>query len=163
MNLGPPHLVVSFRQSLEGSQGSVVRGTLCGKKKFLAPENQSTVGHEVYERDTECQAIVLIGQDWSSEVVAVYLEDWDGSLGLPHDHGPSLPRNEGPVLGGFSRRRLGGSGALKVNCQSKRKPFPHRGRAVIERRGMWSEKKKEKKECERHAEVSKEDLRVSSF
>ena len=54
--------------------------------------------------------------------------------------------------------RVGGLGAWKVNCHSKRKPFSHRGRAVSER-----ERKYKKKECERQAEVSEEDLRVSSF
>ena len=44
----------------------------------------------------------VIGQDWSSEVVALFLEDWElgrVAFELPHGHGPSLPRNEGCVLG----------------------------------------------------------------
>ena len=36
--MGPPHLVVSFRRRWDGFQGSVARGTLCGKKMDLAPE-----------------------------------------------------------------------------------------------------------------------------
>ena len=39
--------------------------------------NASTVGFEVYEHNNECQAIDVIGQDWSSEVVALFLEDWE--------------------------------------------------------------------------------------
>ena len=31
----------------------------------------------VYEHKNECRAIEVIGQDWSSEVVALVLEDWE--------------------------------------------------------------------------------------
>ena len=54
---------------------------------------------DVHEHNNECLAVEVIGQDWSSEVVALFLEDWEGSFELPHDHGPSLPRNQGCVLG----------------------------------------------------------------
>ena len=100
--------------------------------------------------NNECRAIEVIGQDWSSEVVTLFLEDWElgrVAFELPHGQGLSLPRNEGwmlgwlrvagfslltlfPVLEKISRRRVGGSGAWKVNCHSKRRPSSHRGRAV---------------------------------
>ena len=32
---------------------------------------------EVYGHNNECGAIEVIGQDWSSEVVALFLEDWE--------------------------------------------------------------------------------------
>ena len=47
--------------------------------------------------NNECWAMEVIGQDWSSEVVTLFLEDWE--LGLPHGQAPSLPRNEGWMLG----------------------------------------------------------------
>ena len=119
--------------------------------------SESTLGYEVYEHNSECWAVEVIGQDWSSEVVALFLEDfgaWASSFELPHGHGPSLPRHEGcmsgklrvaglsvftvfAVLGRFSRRGAIGSRAWKVNSRSKRKPFSHRGLAVAEGRGMW--------------------------
>ena len=52
---------------------------------------------EEYGHNNECWAIEVIGLDWSREVVALFLEDWE--LGLPHGNGPSLPRKEGCVLG----------------------------------------------------------------
>ena len=30
-----------------------------------------------YEHNNECQAVEVIGQDWSSEVAALFLEDWE--------------------------------------------------------------------------------------
>ena len=32
---------------------------------------------EEYEHNNECRAIEVIGQNWSSEVVALFLEDWE--------------------------------------------------------------------------------------
>ena len=32
---------------------------------------------EEYEHNTECRAIEVIGQDWSSEAVALFLEVWE--------------------------------------------------------------------------------------
>ena len=32
---------------------------------------------ENYEHNDECRAIQVIGQDWSSEVVALLLKDWE--------------------------------------------------------------------------------------
>ena len=34
-------------------------------------------GGEEYEHNTECWAIEVIGQDWSSEVAALFLQDWE--------------------------------------------------------------------------------------
>ena len=72
--------------------------------------SETSFGCEEYEHNNECRAIEVIGQDWSSEVVALSLslEDWELGNGL------SLPGNEGRMLGeprvpGFSL----------VNCRSK--------------------------------------------
>ena len=41
--------------------------------------SETSLGREVYEHNNECQAIKVIGQDWSSGVIALFLED--GELG----------------------------------------------------------------------------------
>ena len=50
--------------------------------------SETSLGCEVYEHNNECQAIEVIGQDWSSEVVALFLEDWElwrVAVGCCHD------------------------------------------------------------------------------
>ena len=83
-------------------------------------------GLEFCEHNVENTAIALSQR----------LGAWEGCLGLPRDHGPSLPRNEGCVLGqvrvaGFplfavfavsgrsSGGRVSGLGAWEVNRRSK--------------------------------------------
>ena len=63
--------------------------------------SETSLGCEVYEHNDDCRAIEVAGQDWSGEVVALFLEEWElgGIFELPHDHGTPLPRNEGCVLG----------------------------------------------------------------
>ena len=39
--------------------------------------SETSLGCEVYEHKNDCQAIEVIGQDWLSEVVAIFLEDWE--------------------------------------------------------------------------------------
>ena len=39
--------------------------------------SETSLGCEVYEHNNECRAVEVIGQDWSSEVVALFLEDWE--------------------------------------------------------------------------------------
>ena len=46
----------------------VPKGILLGKR-------ESTFGYHVYEHNNECRAIEVIGQDRSSKVVALFLED----------------------------------------------------------------------------------------
>ena len=53
--------------------------------------------------------------------------------------------------------------ARRAHCHSKRKPFSHRGQAVTEKERDVVRELKKKKECERQAEVSEEDLRVSGL
>ena len=38
--------------------------------------SETSLGCEVYEHNNECRAIEVTGQDWSSEVVVLLLEDW---------------------------------------------------------------------------------------
>ena len=103
-----------------------------GKDQLLFG-SETSLGCEVQEDNNECQAIEVTGQGWSTEVVALFLEDWE--LELPHDHGPSLARNEGCVLGqlrvaGFTvftvfavsgsfSCGMRGVGAWRVNCHSR--------------------------------------------
>ena len=60
--------------------------------------SETSCGGEEYEHNNECQATDVSGQGWSSEVVALCLEDRASGRELPHGNGPSLPRNEGCVL-----------------------------------------------------------------
>ena len=46
-------------------------------KEVSCSGNESTVSYEVYEHNNECRAIEVIGQVGSSEVVALFLEDWE--------------------------------------------------------------------------------------
>ena len=39
--------------------------------------SETSLGCEVYEPNNECRAIHVIGQDWSSEVVALFPEIWE--------------------------------------------------------------------------------------
>ena len=86
---------------------------------------------ENYVHNNECQAIEVIGQDWSS------------GIELPHGSGPSPPRNEGRVL---VELRVAGLAPFTVFAvpvmlpgrnATATKPFSHRGRAGQFRRGMW--------------------------
>ena len=79
----------------------------CGGKAVLKARNGSALARQarpplVDEHNNECRAVEVIGQDWSSEVVALYLEDWElGRVALicHMTMDLSLPRNEGYVLG----------------------------------------------------------------
>ena len=47
------------------------------KEEAYCSENESTSGFEVYEHNSECRALEVIGQEWSSEVVAFLPKDWE--------------------------------------------------------------------------------------
>ena len=57
----------------------------CGGKAVPEARNESALAGQarhplavtVYEPNNECRAIKVIGQDRSSEVVALFLEDWE--------------------------------------------------------------------------------------
>ena len=44
------------------------------KAEVSCSKNESTVGYEVYEQNNEYWCIEVAGQDWSSEVVALFFE-----------------------------------------------------------------------------------------
>ena len=57
---------------------------------------------EHYEHNVGNLAIEVVGQNWSGEVISLFLEDWEVGRVAPSCHfvyGPSVPRNEGCVLG----------------------------------------------------------------
>ena len=96
--------------------------------------------------NNECRAIEVIGQDWSSEVVTLFLEDWElGRVALSCHMARDVlcqERREGcwdssESLGfpcslsslcweNSLAEGWGGSGAWEVNCYSKRRPSSHR-------------------------------------
>ena len=45
--------------------------------QLLLSTSETTFGCEEYEHNNQCRATEVIGQDWSSEVVALFLEDWE--------------------------------------------------------------------------------------
>ena len=95
----------------------------------------------MYEHNNECRAIEAIGQDWSSEVVALFLEDWElGRVALSRHMTLDLLCQETKgcmlgylrvagfssftafaVSGRFSFGRVRGLSAWKVNWHSQRK------------------------------------------
>ena len=77
--------------------------------------SETSLGCEVYEHNNVCWATEVIGQDWSNEVVSLFLEDWKlGRVALPHDHGPS-----GMVVVGWL-----GRGSTTLHCTHHALP-PH--------------------------------------
>ena len=45
-----------------------------GKDQLLLDKRETSCGGEEYGHNNECLAIEVIGQDWSSEVVPLFLE-----------------------------------------------------------------------------------------
>ena len=45
--------------------------------KYVCPKRSDLEQNVVYEHNNESRVIEVIGQDWSSEVVAPFLEDWE--------------------------------------------------------------------------------------
>ena len=55
---------------------------------------------ECYEHNVGNLAIEVVGQNWSGEVISLFLEDWEVGRVAPSCHfvcGLFLPRNEGCV------------------------------------------------------------------
>ena len=58
---------------------------------------EDTSSVEYYEHNVDDFAIEVVGQNWSSEVISLFLEDWEvgrGGIKLPFIHGLVVPRNE---------------------------------------------------------------------
>ena len=122
--------------------------------------------YDMYEHNNMCQALEVIGQDLSSEVVSLFLEDWELArvafrchMALDflcqemrdarQDSSESLGSvfTVLAVFGRFSRQVVGGSGNAGMvagwrlpgesTVTVMRKPFSHLERAVTQRRGVW--------------------------
>ena len=73
---------------------------------------------EVFEHNNECRAIEVIGQDWSSEVVALFLEDWElGRVALSCHTATDLLFQEVRDACWESSESLGSSCSLCSQCQ----------------------------------------------
>ena len=69
-----PHLLAA-----EGEAGYMWRHGCPTSPEWISFCSASEIycGGEEYEHNDECRATEVIGQDWSSEVVALFLEDWE--------------------------------------------------------------------------------------
>ena len=64
--------------------------------------SEGTYSFEDYEHNVDNLALEVVGQKLSGEVVSLFSEDWElgtGGTKLARGNGPSLPRNEGCLLG----------------------------------------------------------------
>ena len=102
--------------------------------------SQDTSSMEYYEHDVHNLTIEVGGQDWSSEVISLFLEDWEvGRVARRLVSGPFVPGNEGCMQGelrvsGFSSLLVFGvPKKLSGGVVTAAKPFSHRGRAVTTR------------------------------
>ena len=79
--LGSP--LVSFLLDL----GDMSRHGCPGSPEWIisCSASETSLCCDMYEHNNECRAIEVIGQDRSSEVVALFLEDWElGRVALSH-------------------------------------------------------------------------------
>ena len=75
------------------------------------------MGYEVYEHNRECRAIDVIEQDWSSEVVALFLEGWElGRSALSCHMAMDFPCQEMRDACGEDLRDAGSSPSLCSQC-----------------------------------------------
>ena len=49
---------------------------MCPERISSCSASETSCGEE-YGHNNECRAIEVVGQDWSSEVVALFLQDWE--------------------------------------------------------------------------------------
>ena len=124
----------AFRRSREEFQGSAVQGPL-GKTMLSCSGTESTSCSDVCEHNNECRALEVGGLDWSSEVVAFFLEDWElarVALSCRMAFGPPLPRDERCVP-----RKLPVTVFAMLTVFEAFGRFSHLVRAVTGRRGVW--------------------------
>ena len=128
----------------------------------LARQSETSLGCEVYEYNNECRAIEVIGQDWSSEVVALFLEDWElGRVALSRHMTLDVlcQETKGCMLGYLRVARFSSFTAFEVSgrfsfrkserieclesqlAQPTKSPSLHRGLAVTKERDVVREKK----------------------
>ena len=101
--------------------------------------SETSCGGEEYEHNNECRAIEVIGQDRSSEVAALFLQDWElGRVALSCHMAMDLLCREMRDACQESSESLGSPCSLWSQCQygslakpsQQQKPFSYRGPAV---------------------------------
>ena len=124
------------------------------KEDVSCSVNESTSGDGVHEHSVDCRADEVIGQDWSSEVVALFLEDWElGRVALSCHMAMDLLCQEMRVACFAGSESLGSPWSLCSRCWEDSRAEEWEGRepgksavtaseslspwAVTERRGMW--------------------------
>ena len=82
---------------------------------FEGKRSGDTSSEEYYEHKFDNLAVGVVRQNWSSQVISLFLEDWEVGrvvlIKLPLANGPFVPRNEGCVLGEL---RVSGFSSLLV-------------------------------------------------
>ena len=81
--------------------------------------SETSLGREVYEHNNECLAIEVLGKDWSSEVLALFLEDWElGRVALSSQTNMDLFCQKMRDVCWDSSDSLGSTHVLCSQCQS---------------------------------------------
>ena len=118
------HLLAAEGEGWSGGSRSHDLGDMSRHGCPVSPERISScsavrpLGCEVQEDNNECQAIEVSGQGWSSEVVALFLEDWElGRVALSCHMTMDLLRQEMRDACWDSSESLGSSYSLCSQCR----------------------------------------------
>ena len=90
------------------------------------PKERVQLPNEVYEHNNKCWALEVIGQDWSSDVLALFLEDWE-----------QLARVALGCHVAFDQLSQEMKEACQVPTVTVYGSLSHLGREVADRRGVW--------------------------
>ena len=131
---------VNFLLILETCGGTAAQKSLVwSSKEWAGSEDASFL--EYYEHNVENLAVEGVGQNWSSEVISLFLEDLEVGRAALNCHwsiGPAVPRNEGCVYGELRVAVFSSITVFRVpekfSCGTAAKPFSHRERAVVRNR-----------------------------
>ena len=118
------------------------------------PASETSFGCEEYDHNNECRSIEVIGQDWSSEVVALFPEDWEiGRVALSCHMAMDFLCQEMRDACDESSESLGSSRSLCSECHrsslvelsQQQSLLSHRGRAAtVKERDVVREKESKK-------------------
>ena len=121
---------------------------------------------EVYEHNSECGALEVIGQDWSGEVVSLFIEDWElGRVALSCHMALDLLCQDMRDACQDSSASLGSPCSLCSQCWKILSQRNGRSRNAV---GSWlvlpvCERTKTRRSVSGRPKVSKEGLKVSVF
>ena len=96
------------------------------------PTSEADCGFEFYEHNVENMAIEVIGQDKSSEMISLFLEDWEVGRGALSCH-LSMDLSYQEMTGVLSFLVFGVPKKFSGGTVTAAKPSSHRGRAVTTR------------------------------